>query len=605
MTDSEIKAMLAEDARRRRSRRDSYDPLQGEPGPGRVAATDPAGSRVYIPEAMAADAGYPDALADAAAWDALRLRHDFPYWCARCVRIKPKDGYTDVPFVLNAPQRRVLAELERLRLAGRPIRIILLKSRQWGGTTLIQHYMAWIQLVHRTSWHSVIVSHLKDASAGVRGMFDKIVRDYPEEHWPGGVQPLLKPYQRASSTWEIAGRGCRITVGSIYNHDFARGSDIAMAHLTEVAFWRDTACYSPDDLIRAVSGTVAMLPYTLVAIESTANGVGNYFHREWLRCKEGRGDKTAIFVPWYQSVQCRLEPPLPAEFAASLTAYERELWDERGLALDQIYWYRRKLAEYQTHRSMMAEYPTTDIEAFTATASNVFPTAWVERLRAGCREPGRGTIGPDGRWEPDPAGDIDRWAAPEAGADYIVAVDIGGRTDSADWSVAAVMRTDTALPEVVAQWRGHVDHDILADIAARLATYYGEALLAVESNTLESSGDGYGAYILERLAATYPRLYMRGGGADGPLRPGFHTNRRTKEQVVSGLIRAVRLGEYIERDHRACDELLTYRTTPEGRYQAMAGCHDDILMTRAIALHLLPAAAPTAPLRPYLDSRRW
>ncbi|MCM1037373.1 MAG: hypothetical protein NC406_08650, partial [Bacteroides sp.] len=210
-----------------------------------------------------------------------------------------------------------------------------------------------------------------------------------------------------------------------------------------------------------------------------------------------------------------------------------------------------------------------------------------------------------GRWEPDPAGDIDRWAAPETGADYLVAVDIGGRTDSADWSVAAVMRTDTALPEVVAQWRGHVDHDILADIAARLATYYGEALLAVESNTLESSGDGYGAYILERLAATYPRLYMRGGGADGPLRPGFHTNRRTKEQVVSGLIRAVRLGEYIERDHRACDELLTYRTTPEGRYQAMAGCHDDILMTRAIALHLLPAAAPTAPLRPYLDSRRW
>ncbi|MCM1095976.1 MAG: hypothetical protein NC333_06875, partial [Terasakiella sp.] len=193
----------------------------------------------------------------------------------------------------------------------------------------------------------------------------------------------------------------------------------------------------------------------------------------------------------------------------------------------------------------------------------------------------------------------------ETGADYLVAVDIGGRTDSADWSVAAVMRTDTALPEVVAQWRGHVDHDILADIAARLATYYGEALLAVESNTLESSGDGYGAYILERLAATYPRLYMRGGGADGPLRPGFHTNRRTKEQVVSGLIRAVRLGEYIERDHRACDELLTYRTTPEGRYQAMAGCHDDILMTRAIALHLLPAAAPTAPLRPYLDSRRW
>ncbi len=446
------------------------------------------------------------------------------------------------------------------------------------------------------------MSHLKDASAGVRGMFDKIVRDYPEEHWPGGVQPLLKPYQRASSTWEIAGRGCRITVGSIYNHDFARGSDIAMAHLTEVAFWRDTACYSPDDLIRAVSGTVAMLPYTLVAIESTANGVGNYFHREWLRCKEGRGDKTAIFVPWYQSVQCRLEPPLPAEFAASLTAYERELWDERGLALDQIYWYRRKLAEYQTHRSMMAEYPTTDIEAFTATASNVFPTAWVERLRAGCREPGRGTICPDGRWEPDPAGDIDRWAAPETGADYIVAVDIADAptrpTGRSRQSCAPTPPSPRSSPSGAAtstttSWPTSPPASP-PTTARRCSPSSQTPSRAAATATAPTSWSG-----------SSPRLYMRGGGADGPLRPGFHTNRRTKEQVVSGLIRAVRLGEYIERDHRACDELLTYRTTPEGRYQAMAGCHDDILMTRAIALHLLPAAAPTAPLRPYLDSRRW
>ena len=61
------------------------------------------------------------------------------------------------------------------------------------------------------------------------------------------------------------------------------------------------------------------MPETLIAIESTANGVGNYFHSEWLRCKEGRGDKHAVFVPWYEIDIYRLEPRKPAAFVASFT----------------------------------------------------------------------------------------------------------------------------------------------------------------------------------------------------------------------------------------------------------------------------------------------
>ena len=600
--------MLAEDRRRRHSLAPDFDPYLGnEPHLDRVAVTGPDGRTVRVPRSMTADPDYA-ATMPPDAWQRLRMRHDFAYWCATCVRIKPKEGYLDVPFVLNPPQLRVLATLERARLADRPISVILLKSRQWGCTTLIQHYMAWIQLMHRTGWHSVVCAHTRDAAATVRGMYDKILRNYPPEWLPEGVTPRLKPYQGATSVCELPGRDCRMTIGSIYNYDFARGSDIAMAHLTEVAFWRDTPCYSPDDLIRAVAGTVALMPCTLVAIESTANGVGNYFHKEWLRCKEGRGDKEAVFVPWYENPACRLEPPLPAELAASLTTYEQELWDLRGLSLDQIYWYRCKLREHQTHRSMMAEYPTTDVEAFTATASNVFPPEWVERLRAACRDCERGRVVHGARWIPDPRGEVERWAAPVHGADYMVTVDIGGRTDSADWSVAAVLRIDCDRPEVVAQWRGHIDHDRLADLAMCLGEYYRDALLVVESNTLESSGEGYGSYILERIGETYANVYVReGADATRETRTGFHTNRRTKELVVTALVRAVRDGEYIERDHKACDELLTYHTTPEGRYEAMRGCHDDILMTRAIAVYLAGAYKnpPHPSVQGYLGTMSW
>src|SRR5690606_34726975 len=85
----------------------------------------------------------------------LRLTHDFEFWASTTVRIKPKEGGDFIPFILNKPQRKLLAKLESQRLADKPIRQIILKARQWGGSTLVQIYMAWIQLRHKTNWNSL------------------------------------------------------------------------------------------------------------------------------------------------------------------------------------------------------------------------------------------------------------------------------------------------------------------------------------------------------------------------------------------------------------------------------------------------------------------
>ena len=195
----------------------------------------------------------------------------------------------------------------------------------------------------------------------------------------------------------------------------------------------------------------------------------------------------------------------------------------------------------------------------------------------------------------DTTGALRMWRDVVKGASYVVTVDVGGRSASADWSVIAVLRADGDRPEVVAQWRGHTDHDLLTWKAAQIATYYNRALLVFESNTLESErcGDApeQGAYILHELYDVYRELYWRTPIDGGRPKPGFHTNRATKQMIVTELIGAVRDGTYVERDTMAADELAVYEQLPNGSYGARSGCHDDILMTRAIGLHVVRETA--------------
>lgn len=132
----EYKEIWRKNQLRRYKLKREYDPISGKGCAGhRLVDTDPtSGSIVMIPESMAADYAYSPTM-NATDRERLRCRHDFEYWCARCVTIKDKISGADKPFILNAPQRRVTSLLEKDRLAGKPLRMIMLKARQWGGRT--------------------------------------------------------------------------------------------------------------------------------------------------------------------------------------------------------------------------------------------------------------------------------------------------------------------------------------------------------------------------------------------------------------------------------------------------------------------------------------
>jgi hypothetical protein len=309
-----------------------------------------------------------------------RYYEDFELWCRECVTITDKLTGRPVPFTLNAPQRRVLAVLEQQRHAHRPLRLILLKARQWGGSTLVQVYMAWMQLVRRTGWNSLICGHVKDASANIRGMYSRLLRDYPIELKTDNPRDwTFVPYEKSQNMSHIPARDCRVTLASAQSPDGVRGGDYAMAHLSEVAFWGDDDWSTAEKIVRTIAGSIPMEPETLVVMESTANGEGNYFHAEWMRAVNGQSDKVAVFVPWHE-IEIYSRPVADEERAsliASLDDYERSLMLDLNVSLEHVAWYHDKRREYTSHYQMMAEYPSTAEEAFASSGQALFD---VDRL---------------------------------------------------------------------------------------------------------------------------------------------------------------------------------------------------------------------------------
>jgi len=593
-----IKAVLAENERRKALlEAEQYDPLLGLGcwGDRRWAAG------CMVPRVVL------DRHPDYLTWNLIeqekaRIVEDFEFWCARCVSIRDKMTGRIVPFVLNRPQRRLLAVMEDQRVACRPVRIILLKARQWGGSTLVQMYLAWMQLVRHKGWSSLICGHLHATSKSIKRMYNLLLRRYPRELLEDPEHPpRFTKLEGQPNVQQIEQRDDALVItGSARSEDAVRGFDIAMAHLSEVAFWKSSVKHNPDEVVRSVCGSIALKPETVIVLESTADGVGDFFHDEWLRAQSGSSDKVAVFVPWHEISIYSLAVDDAEALWQRMDEYERNLWHE-GRTLEQINWYHNKRREYRSHELMMAEYPGSATEAFMTTSNNPFAPEHLDRLEQDCHvEPLLvGDIQADGQQGleaksnvhlvSDSRGKLKVWEMPEKHAlvkvRYMVVVDVGGRSEKSDYSVIAVWRMEHAMGKaaIVAQWRGHIDHDRLAWKSMQLAKYYHDALLVVESNTLtnEAARAGESDYILKMIHRVYGNVYER-----APKKLGFHTNVKTKGMAVTELIMALRDGTYLERDIDAVNEMRDYEER-KGTYAARPGKHDDILMTRAIGLYVM------------------
>jgi len=561
-----------------------------------------------------------------------------------------------IPFRLRYAQRKLLNLMEDSRRAGKPILIALLKARQWGGSTLTQMYMKWMQdYRHPNGWNMAILAQVGSTSKKIKAMYRKAIESQPG--WTLGMPGTkfkMSPYEQSDSDFIItdgrfALRPSTLSVASFENFEKLRGDNFKMVHYSEVALWKKTPEHDPEEVISAAEGGLIGLPDELAVFESTGMGNSGFFYD---LCQDAMKEDTTsaykfLFIPFYM-IEHDMEPKGENGFTPEQEeAFAEWLWNNRnydkcpagyrepgkffwkmwklGACFEAINWYRINRNKHKNHAYMASEAPIDPTEAFRNSGNAVFNPYSIDELKEECKAPkaplyyadvilapferrSRSVfLNSEVRFRNDNQGEMKIWSTPNNHIfriknRYFVSVDIGGNSATADYTVMTVIDNMglcpgvNGKPRVVARWRGHVRHDILAWKAAALAHYYDDALLIIESNTADrerdnnTEGDHFGT-IIEEISGYYTNLYQRTKEPEATtegIKPiyGFQTNKLTKGWLIDNLIACVDDKLWDEPDEEMYRELGWYERREDGSMgnKLGSGKHDDVLMSTAIAL---------------------
>lgn len=280
-----------------------------------------------------------------------RLRDDLPFYAQSCLKIANKKKAGELtPFVFNRAQRYVESILNKQLQDTGMVRAIVLKGRQYGGSTHIQGRF-FHKLQFQPNRKAFILAHSADSTDHIFGMTDTFQKNLPS--------PVASKLLVDNSRELTFANGSSYAVGTAGRATVGRGTTVQYFHSSETAFY-EKALGITTGMLQAV----ARVPNTESILESTANGVGNFFHNMWTAAVAGEGDYIPIFVPWYW--QDEYKAALREDF--TLTEQERvylELFENKGLTKEHLQWRRLKLTELEGEVwRFMQEYPMTPEEAF-------------------------------------------------------------------------------------------------------------------------------------------------------------------------------------------------------------------------------------------------
>lgn len=267
------------------------------------------------------------------------------------------------PLRLNAGQRLMLEAMRRQRAAGAPVRIVLLKARQFGGSTLAQACL-FCDAAHSPRREAWIVAHNLNSARALFGMARRFYAHYP-------ATARLKP-ARCNAGELLLPNQSRIAASTAETAPGGRGFTLHALHASEIAWWR-RAEQSMLSLMQAVPDH----PDTCVIAESTANGMGGYFHDLWRAARAGQNGFEPVFVGWNLVEEYSLpfaDDAARRRFQDSLTPEEDALRGDAGLALEQLHWRRACIRDKcgGSEDAFRQEYPLHDQEAFLTSGRPVF-----------------------------------------------------------------------------------------------------------------------------------------------------------------------------------------------------------------------------------------
>jgi len=432
----------------------------------------------------------------------------------------------------------------------------------------------------RGNTHAVIVAHTIESAETifeiVRFMWHNLPAWWHQNH----------PATRESSTelfWDSL--NSRFSVGTAGSLAFGRGQTINCLLCSEVAHWR-----KPQEALTALFAAVPVSGY--VVLESTPNGVGNYFYDLWQAASKRDSAFTPQFYVWWEDPSYQIAgPPL-----GPLTKEERDLQEQYSLTDDQLRWRREKQRELR--EKFGQEYPEDAHSCFLVTGACCFSVARLMEMRTQASQCPCTTIEDPlacyiwyqtgmkqaGLVNPLP-GRLTIWKKAEEGHEYVIGADVASGLESGNCSAAVVL--DRATGEQVAELHGRWRPDIFARLLSALAALYDMPWLAVESN----NHGGTALHVLRR-ELYYRRLYhhvdpLRGGKPE----PGWPTNSRTKPVMIDGLAAAIAERQILIRSPWLIDECLTF-VNRDGELGAEEGRYDDLVIACAIAWQLRQRPVP-------------
>lgn len=536
-----------------------------------------------------------------------------------CLKIRTKEGGV-VPFRLNKPQQKLYAAVKRQSDAGLPVRLIVLKARQMGFSTLIGGMM-----FHRcaTGMHKqgVVISHDAESTRKLFEMHKRFLDLLPQPVKPrvaasNGYQIVFNlPAQRGKTAPQGEGLDSSIEIATAGGKGVGRGSTRQYVHMSEYAFWPG----DPNENFTAVMQTLPQDPNTMAFIESTAFGY-NDFKTKWDEAveRERRGELDGfipVFFAWFEMDEYRRTPP--PNFVR--TEEEQEIALRYGLDDEQLYWRRWKIANDCGGRidQFHQEYPACPEEAFIASGSCVFDQAAIiariEELRKAKVEPVR--VGAYGvtyggsvleikqwQWREDPRGCIRIYAEPEKGVPYVIGADTAGsdgKDKDSDYFAAHVL--DNRTGRQVAVLHGRLGEREFTEQLYCLGKAYNNALIGIETN--------YSTYPNELIQLMgYRRLYVQQRTDDFRktviTKFGWDTNMVTRPLIIDGLKDVAKYHMELIGDVPTLREMLVFIKNAAGRPEAEVGQHDDLVMSLAIS-HYIRGQQTTAVRGGDTKRRRW
>jgi len=289
-------------------------------------------------------------------------------WAARELKIITKKGRL-VPFMVNSEQYALLEIVCQKIREQKPVRIVILKARQIGFSTLVQALQFWATSL-KPFTNATTIAHKSQATGNLHAMYTRFLRYL--EYSPRTVRSnrrgvIFAPPHEST-----------VVLDTAQEKEAGRSGTNQLVHGSEVAFWP----WAEDTWLSLVQ-TVGDEPGTMIIMESTANGVGGLFYDTYMRARSGKSGYEAVFFPWWQhpEYQVPLTTTERNNILKTLDPTEKNGIDQFAWTAEQIAWRRRAISDkcQGDVAKFRQEYPATDLEAFVASGTHVFDPELVSR----------------------------------------------------------------------------------------------------------------------------------------------------------------------------------------------------------------------------------